>query len=161
MIAQSMAREYGPQGIHVAHVVIDGGIDGERLRRALPESVRQRGEDGLLDIDAIADAYWQIHRRQRRPGPTRSICVRSRRGSDRILRQSLFACAILQQNGGRVLWRGAKNGAGDAHGEFHRDDVSLSPRRVPARGSRNGPQSGEPRWLLAKAPSAAASLRAR
>ena len=33
MIAQSMAREYGPQGIHVAHVIIDGGIDGERRVR--------------------------------------------------------------------------------------------------------------------------------
>ena len=33
MISQSMAREFGPQGLHVAHVIIDGGIDGERLRR--------------------------------------------------------------------------------------------------------------------------------
>jgi hypothetical protein len=32
MISQSMAREYGPLGIHVAHVVVDGGIDGDRLR---------------------------------------------------------------------------------------------------------------------------------
>jgi NAD(P)-dependent dehydrogenase (short-subunit alcohol dehydrogenase family) len=62
MIAQSMAREYGPAGIHVAHVVIDGGIDGERLRTRLPETVKERGEDGLLGIDAIAEAYWQIHR---------------------------------------------------------------------------------------------------
>jgi NAD(P)-dependent dehydrogenase (short-subunit alcohol dehydrogenase family) len=40
MVAQSMAREYGPSGIHVAHVVIDGGIDGERLRGSRPEAVR-------------------------------------------------------------------------------------------------------------------------
>ena len=65
MVAQSMAREYGPHGIHVAHVVIDGGIDGERLRSRRPESVRERGEDGLLDIEAIAEAYWQIHRQAR------------------------------------------------------------------------------------------------
>jgi NAD(P)-dependent dehydrogenase (short-subunit alcohol dehydrogenase family) len=65
MIAQSMAREYGPQGLHVAHVVIDGGIDGERLRSARPESISQRGADGLLDIDAIAEAYWQVHHQQR------------------------------------------------------------------------------------------------
>ena len=32
MVSQSMAREYGPRGIHVAHVVVDGGINGERLR---------------------------------------------------------------------------------------------------------------------------------
>jgi phenylpyruvate tautomerase PptA (4-oxalocrotonate tautomerase family) len=58
------APTYFAHGIHVAHVVIDGGIDGERLRSRQPESVRQRGEDGLLNIDAIAEAYWQIHRRR-------------------------------------------------------------------------------------------------
>jgi len=60
-LAQSMAREFGPQGIHVAHVVIDGGIDGERLRSAIPQIAEQRGEDGLLGIDAIAEAYWHLH----------------------------------------------------------------------------------------------------
>jgi NAD(P)-dependent dehydrogenase (short-subunit alcohol dehydrogenase family) len=62
MIAQSMAREYGPLGLHVAHVVIDGGIDGERLRSRRPEAIRERGEDGLLGIEAIAEAYWLVHR---------------------------------------------------------------------------------------------------
>jgi NAD(P)-dependent dehydrogenase (short-subunit alcohol dehydrogenase family) len=65
MIAQSMAREYGPQGLHVAHVVIDGGIHGERLLSRRPELIEERGEDGLLGIDAIAEAYWQIHRQAR------------------------------------------------------------------------------------------------
>jgi NAD(P)-dependent dehydrogenase (short-subunit alcohol dehydrogenase family) len=65
MISQSMAREYGPQGIHVAHVVIDGGIDGDRLRRGRPEAIKERGEDGLLGIEAIAKAYWQLHRQAR------------------------------------------------------------------------------------------------
>jgi NAD(P)-dependent dehydrogenase (short-subunit alcohol dehydrogenase family) len=65
MIAQSMAREYGPLGLHVAHVVVDGGIDGDRLRKRAPASVEARGEDGLLGIDAIADAYWNIHRQHR------------------------------------------------------------------------------------------------
>jgi NAD(P)-dependent dehydrogenase (short-subunit alcohol dehydrogenase family) len=62
MISQSMAREYGPLGLHVAHVVIDGGIDGDRLRTRAPKLVDERGEDGLLGIDAIAETYWQIHR---------------------------------------------------------------------------------------------------
>ena len=62
MISQSMAREYGPHGIHVAHVVIDGGIDGDRLRRGRPDAIKERGEDGLLGIEAIAEAYWQLHR---------------------------------------------------------------------------------------------------
>src|SRR5262249_32597478 len=48
MIAQSMAREYGPFGLHIAHVVIDGGIDGERLRSRAPDAAKARGEDGLL-----------------------------------------------------------------------------------------------------------------
>src|SRR5512142_1566048 len=65
MVAQSMAREYGPHGIHVAHVVIDGGIDGERLRERFPNIVEERGPGGLLDPDAIAETYWQIHRQPR------------------------------------------------------------------------------------------------
>jgi hypothetical protein len=56
-----MAREFGPHGIHVAHVVIDGGINGERLLSRNPKLAAERGEDGLLAIDAIADAYWHIH----------------------------------------------------------------------------------------------------
>ncbi len=58
--AQSMAREFGPQGIHVAHVIIDGGINGERLRARRPDRIQQAGEDGLLNLDAIADAYMAI-----------------------------------------------------------------------------------------------------
>jgi NAD(P)-dependent dehydrogenase (short-subunit alcohol dehydrogenase family) len=60
-LAQSMAREFGPAGIHVAHVVIDGGIDGEKLNTAAPQLKSERGADGLLNIDAIADAYWHLH----------------------------------------------------------------------------------------------------
>lgn len=64
-LSQSLAREFGPQGIHVAHVVIDGGINGERLLSKRPEMRESRGEDGLLSIDAIADAYWILHHQHR------------------------------------------------------------------------------------------------
>lgn len=64
-LAQSAAREYGPRGVHVAHIVIDGGIDGERLRTGAPQRAAQAGVDGLLNPDAIADTYWQIHQQQR------------------------------------------------------------------------------------------------
>lgn len=64
-VAQSLAREYGPRGVHVAHVVIDGGIDGERLRRSAPQRVAEAGADGLLQPDAIAENYWQLHLQQR------------------------------------------------------------------------------------------------
>lgn len=59
-LAQSMAREFGPQGLHVAHVIVDGGINGERLRTRRPERVKQAGENGLLNLDAIADAYLHV-----------------------------------------------------------------------------------------------------
>ncbi len=61
-VAQAMAREFGPAGLHVAHVIIDGGIDGDWLKAAFPQMHADKGGDGLLDPDAIAEAYWQIHR---------------------------------------------------------------------------------------------------
>jgi NAD(P)-dependent dehydrogenase (short-subunit alcohol dehydrogenase family) len=64
-LAQSLAREFGPKNIHVAHVVVDGGIDGERLRTSAPQRVAERGEDGLLNPADIADAYWYLHRQGR------------------------------------------------------------------------------------------------
>ena len=65
MVAQSMAREFGPHGIHVAHVVIDGGVGGDRLLTNLPGIAQALGEDGMLDPEAIAETYWQIHRQPR------------------------------------------------------------------------------------------------
>lgn len=64
MVAQSMAREFGPKGIHVAHIVIDGGINGDRLRQAQPARVAEQGASGLLGIDAIAEAYWFVHQQK-------------------------------------------------------------------------------------------------
>ena len=61
-LAQSVAREFGPQGVHVGHVVIDGGIAGERLLSHRPALKEERGPDGLLDIAAVAEAYWVLHR---------------------------------------------------------------------------------------------------
>jgi len=65
MVAQSMARELGPLGIHVAHVVIDGAIHGERVLSRWPQLAQERGEDGLLGPEAIAESYWQIHLQHR------------------------------------------------------------------------------------------------
>jgi NAD(P)-dependent dehydrogenase (short-subunit alcohol dehydrogenase family) len=56
-LAQSMAREFGPQGIHVAHAVIDGQIDTPRVREMSPG----REDHTLLSPDAIAETYWQLH----------------------------------------------------------------------------------------------------
>jgi NAD(P)-dependent dehydrogenase (short-subunit alcohol dehydrogenase family) len=64
-IAQSAAREFGPQGIHVAHVVVDGAIDGDRINTFLPSLKEQRGADGLLDPDAIAESFWNLYQQPR------------------------------------------------------------------------------------------------
>ncbi|HEX7236053.1 MAG TPA: SDR family NAD(P)-dependent oxidoreductase [Gammaproteobacteria bacterium] len=60
-VAQSMARELGPKGIHVAHVVIDGQIRSERYAHLAGE----RGPDSLLEPDAIATQYVALHRQHR------------------------------------------------------------------------------------------------
>ena len=60
-LAQSMARELGPKGLHVAHVVIDGQIAGPYYA----ELAKERGPDALLAPAAIAEAYYGLHRQQR------------------------------------------------------------------------------------------------
>jgi NAD(P)-dependent dehydrogenase (short-subunit alcohol dehydrogenase family) len=60
-LAQSMAREFGPQGIHVAHVVIDGQINTPSVRERSPD----REEHTMLSPDAIAETYWQLHIQER------------------------------------------------------------------------------------------------
>ncbi|XXY75145.1 hypothetical protein WMF11_26330 [Sorangium sp. So ce295] len=56
-VAQSLARELGPRGIHVAHVVIDGLIDTPRVRAMVPG----RKADTLLSPEALAETYFQLH----------------------------------------------------------------------------------------------------
>ena len=60
-LAQGMAREFSPQGIHVIHTIIDGVIDGERARNQFPDYVKAKGKDGLLQLTAIAETYWAMH----------------------------------------------------------------------------------------------------
>jgi NAD(P)-dependent dehydrogenase (short-subunit alcohol dehydrogenase family) len=64
-VAQSMARELGPKGIHVAHVVIDGMIDTAAVRQRFPERVKDLGPDAMLDTAAIAELFYQIHAQPR------------------------------------------------------------------------------------------------
>ncbi|OAI08861.1 glucose 1-dehydrogenase [Methylomonas methanica] len=60
-LAQGMAREFGPQGIHVVHAIIDGVINGERANRHFSRFIAAKGSDGLLQLEAIAQTYWAIH----------------------------------------------------------------------------------------------------
>lgn len=64
-LAQSMARELGPMGIHVAHSIIDGAIDTEFIRDNFPDRYALKGQDGILNPDHIADQYWMLHSQPR------------------------------------------------------------------------------------------------
>jgi NAD(P)-dependent dehydrogenase (short-subunit alcohol dehydrogenase family) len=64
-LAQSMARELGPQGIHVAHVVVDGAIDTEFIRSNFPDRYALKEQGGILDPAHIAENYWHLHMQPR------------------------------------------------------------------------------------------------
>jgi NAD(P)-dependent dehydrogenase (short-subunit alcohol dehydrogenase family) len=64
-LAQSMARELGPKGIHVAHPIIDGAIDTEFIRQSFPERYKLKDQDGIIDPRHIADTYWMLHQQPR------------------------------------------------------------------------------------------------
>ncbi|MEM7002193.1 MAG: SDR family NAD(P)-dependent oxidoreductase [Pseudomonadota bacterium] len=64
-LVQALGREYGPKGVHVAHVIIDGIVNGDIVRGRFAEYLDQLGEDGSLQPDAIAEAFWQLHTQHR------------------------------------------------------------------------------------------------
>ncbi|RAK68640.1 SDR family oxidoreductase [Phenylobacterium kunshanense] len=64
-LAQSMARELGPKGVHVAHTIIDGAIDTAWIAENFPQRYALKDQDGILDPDHIADAYWMLHAQPR------------------------------------------------------------------------------------------------
>ena len=83
-VAQGLAREFGPQGIHVAHVVIDGVIDGAYAREKFPDFVRAKGEDGLIDPGAIADVFFHFTGSREALGLMSSIFGRSTKHSEQF-----------------------------------------------------------------------------
>ena len=64
-LAQSMARELGPKGIHVAHPVVDGAIDTAFIRENFPERYALKESQGIVDPEHIADLYWMLHSQPR------------------------------------------------------------------------------------------------
>ena len=64
-LAQGLAREFGPQGIHVAHVIIDGIIDGDKVNLRFPEFASSKGEDGKLNIESIAENFLMLHKQHK------------------------------------------------------------------------------------------------
>jgi len=64
-LAQSMARELGPKGVHVAHVIVDGAIDTDFIRSNFPQRYALKERDGILNPEHIAENYWMLHRQPR------------------------------------------------------------------------------------------------
>jgi NAD(P)-dependent dehydrogenase (short-subunit alcohol dehydrogenase family) len=64
-LAQSMSRELGPKGVHVAHTIIDGAIDTQWIAENFPQRYALKNDDGILNPDHIADAYWMLHSQPR------------------------------------------------------------------------------------------------
>ena len=64
-LAQSMARELGPQNIHVAHVVVDGAIDTDFIKTSFPEMYAKKDQDGILNPEHIAENYWYLSQQPR------------------------------------------------------------------------------------------------
>ncbi len=64
-LAQSMARELWPQGIHVAHVVVDGLIENASTAQVMPDLYASKGKDGIIQPDDLARIYWNIHNQPR------------------------------------------------------------------------------------------------
>jgi NAD(P)-dependent dehydrogenase (short-subunit alcohol dehydrogenase family) len=81
LLVQSMAREFGPQGIHVAHVIIDGGIEGDRLLSRMPDRPRRRGRRACSKVERSSTTTGTCTPSSAAPGATRSICGPTRRRS--------------------------------------------------------------------------------
>jgi NAD(P)-dependent dehydrogenase (short-subunit alcohol dehydrogenase family) len=64
-LAQSMARELGPRGIHVAHVVVDGPPPTAFIRDNFPQRYALKEQDGIVNPEHIAETYWMLHRQPR------------------------------------------------------------------------------------------------
>jgi NAD(P)-dependent dehydrogenase (short-subunit alcohol dehydrogenase family) len=69
-VAQSMARELGPKNVHVAHLVIDAGVDTAFVRDRIREhggeqALASLAADQLMRPESIAEAYWQLHQQSR------------------------------------------------------------------------------------------------
>lgn len=61
-MVQSLAKGYGPKGIHIAQVIIDGGINGDRLRERIPERMQELGEERFVGLEGLAELYLFLYR---------------------------------------------------------------------------------------------------
>ena len=64
-LAQAMAKEYGRDGVHVGHVVVDGPIGGEKIKKGIPDYAAKLGDEGMISIDGIVDGYVYLYQQPR------------------------------------------------------------------------------------------------
>ncbi len=81
-LAQSLARELGPKGVHVAHIVIDGAIDGAFIRSIMPDAAEKRERQEILIPEDVAANYVWLHRQPGARGPSKWTFGRGRRRGD-------------------------------------------------------------------------------
>ena len=60
-LAQAMAKEAGPKGVHVGHVIVDGPIDGDKVKKGYPEYAEKLGEAGFISRDGIVDGFVYLY----------------------------------------------------------------------------------------------------
>lgn len=64
-LAQAMAKEYAGDGVHVGHVVVDGPIGGDKIMQGFPEYAEKLGNEGMISIEGIVDAFVYLYRQPR------------------------------------------------------------------------------------------------
>ncbi len=63
--AQAIAKEYGPQGIHIGHIIIDGPINGEKIKTLFPDYAKEQGDEGMMNLEGIVDAYEYFYKQSK------------------------------------------------------------------------------------------------
>jgi NAD(P)-dependent dehydrogenase (short-subunit alcohol dehydrogenase family) len=63
--AQAIAKEYGPQGIHIGHIIIDGPINGEKIKTLFPDYAKEQGDEGMMNLEGIVDAYEYLYKQSK------------------------------------------------------------------------------------------------
>jgi NAD(P)-dependent dehydrogenase (short-subunit alcohol dehydrogenase family) len=64
-LAQALAKEVGQKGIHVGHIIIDGAIDGEKIRERYPGYAEKLGAEGMVNLQGIVDAYEFLYKQEK------------------------------------------------------------------------------------------------
>ena len=166
---QSAARELGPKGIHVAHVVIDGMIDGVFARTIAPDAAERLAREEILDPDEIARNYVHLTASAAAPGPSRWTCGPVLRELGEAWRKRSSSCSISPARIAgspiarcRRCWRArgaaARDRAGAARRDIQGDGQPVADRRLrPRQGQARLREPGDPALHRPPRPDAASA----